>query len=41
MISLMIKKYGDLEQCLEESIQALKYHSKGHAKGKVVVKMSK
>ena len=40
MISLMIKKYGDLEQSLGESIQALKYLSKGHAKGKVVLKMS-
>ena len=39
--SEMIKPIIDKTYIFEESIQALKYLSKGHAKGKVVVKMSK
>jgi len=39
--SEMIKPIIDKTYNFEESIQALKYLSKGHAKGKVVVKMSK
>ena len=37
----MIKPIIDKTYIFEESIQALKYLSKGHAKGKVVVQMSK
>jgi NADPH:quinone reductase-like Zn-dependent oxidoreductase len=39
--SEIIKPIIDKTYIFEESIQALKYLSKGHAKGKVVVKMSK
>ena len=39
--SEMIKPIIDKTYIFEESIQALKYLSKGHAKGKVVIKMSK
>jgi len=39
--SEIIKPVIDKTYIFEESIQALKYLSKGHAKGKVVVKMSK
>ena len=39
--SEMITPIIDKTYIFEESIQALKYLSKGHAKGKVVVKMSK
>ena len=39
--SEMIKPIIDKTYIFEESIQALKYLSKGHAKGKVVVQMSK
>ena len=39
--SEIIKPIIDKTYIFEESIQALKYLSKGHAKGKVVIKMSK